>query len=568
MNKQFTLLALLIGASLQAQAAQDPFFTITEDSAGSASKGYEGPWAIGISKQGDALLTLHTDNDAGSYFSRAPFANFLVDRFNFEPGCLLASSVCNSYWDDQVHRTYQWRIDNLNGGSQRENTGAFSGDENDGIVTALGDTSDDYVGYKMATAPYKSDGYYHVRTAFASVAGNQVDLNAKFTLTNDSGSAVNSLSLPNSMTKLDDRYIVAGTVAVTAGSDSSFKNCYGGNSDKSGHFTYCPGFDTQAAFWVLDSSGNNPQLTVAPSYYRADNSVLETAAATGLAEYNGKLYGVGYSSTGEAGSSTLSGRNVAVYWDLTLSGNTLSFGSLSKVPLALGEPGRGDKKMRHSWAIGVNSAGYVVGNQLYTTNKNRNRPTEMFVYKIGQSGNAVIPFENAPAEGANSQAAAINDHSMVVGWRDARNYTSPVVSGTNRLQEAFLYNAASGSAWYLNDLICGKSDSGSKNCAVQSSGKYYHITYANGISADGSIAATAYRYDNETDLNKKQNGVVVSIKMSPAVADFTSIDSKYVVSNPPVVQTAAEESESGGGGGSLFWLTLLAAPFAWWRRRH
>ena len=120
-----------------------------------------------------------------------------------------------------------------------------------------------------------------------------------------------------------------------------------------------------------------------------------------------------------------------------------------------------------------------------------------------------LPLQDKPLSGSGSEAAAINDHNMVVGWRDSRHQTQPVVNGTNRMQEAFLLNAAAPSnSWYLNDLICGKDDAGNKQCAQN--GKYYHIAYASGISSDGTIAATAYRYDSESDLNKRANATVAA----------------------------------------------------------
>ncbi|MGY2437236.1 DUF3466 family protein, partial [Escherichia coli] len=106
----------------------------------------------------------------------------------------------------------------------------------------------------------------------------------------------------------------------------------------------------------------------------------------------------------------------------------------------------------------------------------------MFLFNLSKPGTAAsLPLQDKPISGAGSEAAAINEHSMVVGWRDSRHQTQPVVNGTNRMQEAFLLNAANGSNWYLNDLICGLKDAGSKSCSQN--GAYYHIAYASGISA-------------------------------------------------------------------------------------
>ncbi len=94
----------------------------------------------------------------------------------------------------------------------------------------------------------------------------------------------------------------------------------------------------------------------------------------------------------------------------------------------------------------------------------------------------------------------------------------------------------------------------------------YHIAYASGISSDGTIAATAYRYNSESDLNLRTNATVVAVKLTPAVADYQgNTPANYVVSNAPVNNQTGQDGEDGGGG-SLFWLTLLALPFAWLRR--
>ena len=87
MKKQLSMLAILVGASLNAQAAQSSFFTIVDDEV----KGY----ASGISGDANGLIGLNTKNNMAEYFSTVRFADFLVDRFRFEQGCMLSNSVCN-----------------------------------------------------------------------------------------------------------------------------------------------------------------------------------------------------------------------------------------------------------------------------------------------------------------------------------------------------------------------------------------------------------------------------------------------------------------------------------------
>ena len=73
------------------------------------------------------------------YFSTVRFADFLVDRFRFEQGCMLSNSVCNSFWSDNSGFAYQWRRDFLDKVDQRSNLGYVTSSEVDGLVTALGD---------------------------------------------------------------------------------------------------------------------------------------------------------------------------------------------------------------------------------------------------------------------------------------------------------------------------------------------------------------------------------------------------------------------------------------------
>lgn len=544
MKKQLSMLAILVGASLNAQAAQSPFFTIVDVS----DKGY----TSGISADGSGLIGINTKNNMAEYFSTVRFADFLVDRFRFEQGCFLSSSVCDSFWNDNPGYAYQWRRDFLDGVDQRSNVGYVTSTETDGLITALGDTPVDRVGYKMSGK---------LRTAFAVINdGNQVELKDP--------TSTHSLSVPTSIKKLDNgQYLVTGTAASgkyrhNVGGD--FYNwCFAGNENEYGDFRYCPGVDTQASFWLLNGSGGFNKLMQAPDYGHQRDEVLQTASALGSAEYKGTLYGVGYSSTGEVGSGDLDGRNLASYWTLDLNAGTV--GTTQIIPLPDGEPGRNDSVLQHSWAVDVNENGYVIGNQRYSINKGQNRPVEMFVFNLNTPGTAAsIPLQDKPLSGSGSEGAAINDHDMVVGWRDSRHQTQPVANGTNRMQEAFLLNAATGNNWYLNDLICGLDDAGAKQCAQN--GYYYHIAYASGISTDGTVAATAYRYNSESDLNGRSNATVVAVKLAPVVKDYKGNDpAGYLVSNAPVNNQTGQDGE-GGGGGSLFWLTLLALPFAWLRR--
>ena len=200
-----------------------PFFTIVDDEV----KGY----ASGISGDANGLIGLNTKNNMAEYFSTVRFADFLVDRFRFEQGCMLSNSVCNSFWSDNSGFAYQWRRDFLDKVDQRSNLGYVTSSEVDGLVTALGDVPEDRVGYKMNGK---------LRTAFAVVNdGNPVELK--------DAASTHGLSVPTSIKKLDNgQYLVTGTAASDkyrhkVGGDF-YKWCFEtGNDSQYGDFRYCPG---------------------------------------------------------------------------------------------------------------------------------------------------------------------------------------------------------------------------------------------------------------------------------------------------------------------------------------
>ena len=116
-----------------------------------------------------------------------------------------------------------------------------------------------------------------------------------------------------------------------------------------------------------------------------------------------------------------------------------------------------------------------------------------------------------------------------------------------KLYEAFLYNINSGNSWYLNDLICGTDSDGANAC--EQNGKYYYLAYANAIADDGTIAATAYRYDSETDWENQNDPTTVTVKLTPN----ESFDTDGDVPDSAVVTNQLPSTDLGedDGGGSL-----------------
>jgi len=558
MNQKLTLLALLSCISLGANAAQEAFYTISEVQSASASN--NGPWALGMAKDG-AVVSLSSTNDAFSYFLMAPTGMDLAHRFRYEFPCdeQMSSTVCDTFWDGSASRALQWRNDTVSYLSQLFTTvSGTTRTEVDGVITKLGSDASNYVGYQVAQSP-DSSGYYHQRNAMASVGGSLVALNSS---ANTDG---HSFSSAYDMLSLGDSMLIAGTANTSnVAPDNAFGRCYNGNNYQEGEYRFCPGFNTQASVWLLTSGASAATAVQAPAYYNGDNGIVQTASVMGLADRGaGSVLAAGYSSTDKIDGDETSGRNVAVTWPVTVSGADVTIGNPSLIPLPKSAPGEGDKVLRHTWAVAVNSQGYVIGNQKYSGVKSRNTPVEMFIYNAN-SNSTSVPLEDSPSSGANSEAAGLNSHNQVVGWRDERSETQPVYQGSPRLQEAFLYNINSGSNWRLNDLICGKDGSTSQ---CQQNGYYYYIVNATAINDDGTIAATAYRYNSHDDWAKRTNPTVVSVKLSPN----GSFDSNYDVPADRVVTNGLPTNDYGqsAGSGSLSWLTLCALlPLGWLRRRN
>ncbi len=276
-----------------------------------------------------------------------------------------------------------------------------------------------------------------------------------------------------------------------------------------------------------------------------------------VAYVDGKYVAVGYSATEGYNSKP---KNVATFWKL-------DNGSLDAVPVTQrifssnsDNPGTdSDYNYDHSWAVDINEDGYIVGNRVYRKLVSRNYPTQMFVAKY-DAGSQAITSTSIPVstDGVNSEAAALNNSNQVVGWTDERSVTTqPVYGSVPRLQEAFLYNIKTGSRYAINDLICSSTTS----CAQ--GGKYYYIEYANDILDDGTVLASARRFDNYDDWSTLSNGTNVVVKL--AVSASTAFDangdvpSAYVIDNQlPVFDYGASDSSSGGGSFGFFGLFAMA----------
>lgn len=547
MTKIAAILPLLLTGS--AFADQDPFYTITEIvTAADRGNANFGPWALSISGDGNSVASIAVTSNWYSYFRMAPSAMDLAHRFRYENGCtgFLSKATCSSYLNTS-NWAATWFSDLSASTAQTYNvvSGSATAETDDaGIITKYGrdETEVTSVGYVSLAS--------HQRKAVATFSSD-----APLSLTDGTDYAFASAY---DIVPTSSGYLVVGTAGTQKA--TAYNYCYS-NSTISTYSAYCPGYQTQAAFWSV-TSGTATAPKLATSYDTSESTDYPyTASGMSIAEVDGVYVAVGYSATEGYNSVP---KNLATFWNL-------GDGSLSSGPTTArifssnsDNPGTdSDYRIDNSWAVGINNDGYIVGNRVYRKLVSRNYPTQMFVAKYSAGGitSTSIPVST---DGVNSEAAALNNSNQVVGWTDERSDTTkPVYGSVPRLQEAFLYNIATSSRYAINDLICGVS-AGSTSC-VQG-GKYYYIEYANGITDDGTIVASARRFDSYSDWSTLSNGTSVVVKLH--VSSTTAFDSNhdvpasYVITNQlPVFDYGASDS-SGGGSFGIFGLLAMAGAAA------
>ncbi len=549
MTKIAAILPLLLTGT--AFADQDPFYSITEVvTAADRGSANFGPWALSISGDGNSVASIAVTSNWYSYFRMAPSAMDLAHRFRYENGCtgFLSSATCSKYLGTSYSNwATKWFADL---GSDTEQTfnmtsGSWTSEkESTGVITKYGTDSSHFAGYVSV------DG--HKRTAIA----NAIPLTDGTTF----ASAYDVISVG-----LD--YLAVGTESTTE--NIVFSQCYSGSEAKS-YAEYCPGYNTKATFWLVNDpitskKASSPYIT--PS---TDRPYTGSAMGIKQVDSNSNYVAVGYSSTKGYESYA---KNLAVYWDL----GTGTLGSApTAVPIFSGRANPGtnsDYTIDNSWAVGINDNGYIIGNRVYRKSVKFNFPTEMFIAKYGYDTDSDtykiidtdFPFP-ADSSGIDTEAAAINNIDQVVGWTVERSETTRTVSNsTPRLQEAFLYNITSGSRYAINDLICGLDAAGANSCAQGPDGKYYYIEYANGITDDGVIVASARRYDSYEDylnLSYGSKGTSVVIKLTPTTAfdSNNNVPENYVVKNQ--ITPFDFGASSGGGSFGIFGLLVMAGAAA------
>ncbi|KJG05450.1 hypothetical protein UB33_13195 [Photobacterium angustum] len=325
-------------------------------------------------------------------------------------------------------------------------------------------------------------------------------------------------------------------------------------------------FANEAAFWVVDNTGNLVKSGVISSNLAAvdpdRDDVSAQASANAVAMVNDKPVAVGYASADTDDSYVMQAAYFEPNADLTKWTQTFVPG----LTITTGD----DRNYQYTMANDINSSFKVVGIAKSHKAENRSIPQKMFIFDKATNQTKFLDSSVSSLffSGSNGDATAINDNDQVVGWVDSE--TKNQIDGSERRHRAFTYIAGStaqgplkaGSVWMLDDLT---NDGGAANTVANS----YRIISATDINAAGVISATANYcaggYQNLTkqaqclDKNGNQKAEKqVAIKLVPK-ANATDKDI--------IVRKAEDEEPVKRSGGSLGILALTALGFIGFRRR-
>ncbi|CAH0533477.1 hypothetical protein VST7929_01347 [Vibrio stylophorae] len=333
-------------------------------------------------------------------------------------------------------------------------------------------------------------------------------------------------------------------------------------------------FATQAWVWKIDDGANGPlasqwvdggaaitHQTAAQAQARAIASVKKVGSSTET------LTAVGFSSAYDDVSSS-----IADAQDQLLK--AVVFESVD--PKSPSEPielnisyGSGNDR-RYNWAMAndINSSGQIIGSAKLRQSQDSVYPQRSFYVDASNSpyDSAEVKFlndidSNVFFRSSNSQANAINDQGVMVGWVDVERKIE--IDGTPRRHRAFVMNMgtavasplAESKAYVLDNLTAGDNADALNN--------QYRIFEAADINNDGVIAATAFKCDGgyaSEASNASCNGTEtkVAVKLVP-INGATAADIVYRAQD-------GQKVERQGASFGAFGLALLGL-FAWRRKR-
>lgn len=590
LNKLFLLTAGFVAAGAAAVQAADkeelptaPMYSIEALDVPESSFEY-GPFAVSMGEgENPDTAGLYEQFDFFSFFNIAPHEVDLGQKMYRHKSCYgnrASSSYCDSLWDGKSlakawRRSLYHRVPNLKSVLNQN-----IADDTEVIYTKLGENSGEGVGYRY---DYDESLSSYVNPTSYGIAkfNNKTFILKSPTIDKEDKYLLGSYASALNFVKLDDgRILVGGYSNFAHAKEMFFYNCYYGDDYSDGTYHYCPGHKMQATIWVIDPDGDPDgaeivgQQTQSYIDYAKDPKALVSAAVTSFLKKDDVLYALGYSVTNDWGSA-VNPSNTAVYWKISLDGDTVNYESVKEYP-GMSRPGNEDNWNEYTWTVEANSNGYVLANRKLAKAKNSNYAMNIAYTKLNEDGKfdtIAYPTYNVPFGGANSEGSALNDNDFIVGWADRRDDRRAVVGGSYRDTEAVFYDINAEKYHYINDFICHKNKKGKTDCQAED-GKYYHIQWAVDINNANVIYATAFQYDSLDDWNNSINAKVKTVLLKPSEDAFITDEEtgKLTVNESRKVpygrKTTKNYSTKRGGSLGLGSLLLLAAAGCFTVRRR
>jgi hypothetical protein len=343
-------------------------------------------------------------------------------------------------------------------------------------------------------------------------------------------------------------------------------------------------FSSKAAIW---DAGNVQQLTWIQGDIPQTGDYFAQGSMRGLAEKDGKLYGVGFDTVN--GSGDLQDMNASVFISngIDLSSATWETKQVSGAQVNSGSS-NDDAVYSNSVVAGINdnllAIGYAKRNGYVP--ESGSAANKAFVVDNIASGSPSANFALQSSlffTGAGSEAKALNNFNEFVGQVDAD--TIREVDGSERRHRGFIYpykadglegtldsryqGIFDSKAWWLDDLTNGDNFDGQ---GISDANNFFRIIDASDINDAGVISATAIKctvngvaqqYDttshNSYCGNASSDAVeeVVAVKLVP-ISGATSADIQ-------ARGTDSQNVERQGAGLGIFALTLLG--FLGFRRK-
>ena len=331
-------------------------------------------------------------------------------------------------------------------------------------------------------------------------------------------------------------------------------------------------FSSKAAIW---DAGNVQQLTWIQGDIPQTGDYFAQGSMRGLAEKDGKLYGVGFDTVN--GSGDLQDMNASVFISngIDLSSATWETKQVSGAQVNSGSS-NDDAVYSNSVVADINdnllAVGYAKRNGYVP--ESGSAANKAFVVDNIASGSPSANFTLQGSlffTGAGSEAKALNNFNEFVGQVDAE--TTREVDGSERRHRGFIYPyQADGTdasrialfdskAWWLDDLTNGANADGQD---FSDENNFFRVIDASDINDAGVISATAIKctvngvaqqYDttshNSYCGNASSDAVeeVVAVKLVP-ISGATSADIQ-------ARGTDSQNVERQGAGLGVFALTLL-----------